>query len=91
MSDSLREVITEMCRRVGADPTSFDFKNNSWYMQYNWTEQECEQFRKWLSDYLYNNAKARRELMNWPIKRRKETDRLANEFVFMYGWKYYKE
>lgn len=87
-NESLTFVLQEMCNRVGADFNSIDFSDEQWYNKYEWTIQECKQYKEWLSDYLYNNAKARRELSSCSLKKRYYTDRLANEFVFMYGWKY---
>lgn len=92
MNDSIIFILKEMCARVGADFDSINFQEESdWYNKYEWTIQECKQFEKWLSDYLYTNTKARNEVMAFPMKRRKSTDRLANEFVFMYGWRYHKD
>lgn len=87
-SDSLKFVLEEMCRIVGADYNSIDFSEDRWYIKYEWTTQECKQFQKWMSDYLYNNAKARREIMHYPSKRKKSINELCEWFTFQYGWRY---
>lgn len=76
-----------MCRRVGTTYDEIDFDANYWYVSCEWTEQEEIMFKKWLSDYIYNNTEARNELMDHPIKRKKYTDSFATWFVFQYGWK----
>ena len=90
-SESLKFVLEEMCKRVGADFNAIDFSEERWYIKYEWTTQECKQFREWLVDYLYNNAKARRELMQYPTKRKKALNDVAVWFTFQYGWSYCKE
>lgn len=84
----LKIVLEEMCKRVDVDYNSLDFSDDMWYNKYTWTIKECKSFEKWLSDLVYNDTKARNELMRFPIKRRKNCDMLAAEFVFNYGWKF---
>ena len=90
-SESLQEVLKEMCNRVGADYESIDFSSERWYINYSWTLQEEKQFEKWMVDYLYKSAKARREIMNHLIKRKSYLEKVAREFTFMYGWSLAKE
>lgn len=89
-SESLQEVLKEMCNRVGADYDSIDFSDERWYNKYEWTVQEQKQFQKWLVDYLYKNAKARKEIMNHSIKRKSYLEKVATEFTFRYGWSFAK-
>jgi len=85
-SESLQEVLKEMCNRVGADYDSIDFSNGTWYNSYEWTLQEEKQFEKWLANYLYKSAKARKEIMNHSIKKKSYLEKAAREFTFQYGW-----
>jgi hypothetical protein len=87
-SKSLKIVLTEMCRRVGTTPDKVNFKDERWFSECNWTKEECNSFEKWLSDLVYHNTKARNELMQHPIKRRKYCNDFARSFTFNYGWKY---
>ena len=80
-------VLRKMCKMVGADPNKINFKKNNWYWDFSWTEQDEHDFINWLSEYLLDNADARSELMNNPIKNKKRTEALAREFVLNYGWK----
>lgn len=90
MNESLQFILKEMCNRVGADFKSIDFQDGKWYLSYEWTEEESKQFEKWLSDYLYNNTKARKEIMTITVKRRRYTNEAAQWFTFMYGWKFFE-
>ena len=85
-SESLQEVLKEMCRVVGADYDSIDFSDERWYNKYEWTLQEEKQFENWMVEYLYKNAKARREMMNHSIKRKSYLEKVAREFTFQFGW-----
>ena len=88
--ETLKTILTEMCQRVGADYATIDFQDEKWYHRYEWTQDEDIDFQKWLVDYLYNNTKARNEVMSVPIKRKSHLKKFANWFTFMYGWKYKK-
>jgi len=87
MNESLQFVLKEMCNRVGANYNSIDFSDQTWYNKYEWTIQEEKQFEKWMVDYLYKDAKARKEITNHSIKRKSYLEKVAKEFTFMYGWK----
>jgi len=81
------KIITKMCSIVGANPKDIDFKKKGWYLDYSWTEKEQNNFIKWLSDYLYNNSGARKEIMALPLKNRVNTKGVAMMFVLNYGFK----
>ena len=87
MNEYLINILKEMCLRVGAYYDKIDFKSNDWYLQYFWNEEEEKDFVNWLSDYLYNNTKARNSLVTFPRKNKKETRKVAEEFVWNYGWR----
>jgi hypothetical protein len=79
----LNHIVEELCRRVKApypppDATKYDVDD------FTWTEEELENFRKWLSDYLYSI----------PMFKRRGKKYIAKEveyFIFQYGWDYDKE
>ncbi|MBU1067589.1 hypothetical protein KKE60_07355 [Patescibacteria group bacterium] len=84
----LEIVLQEVCKRVGAPCEGIDFKKDRWFEDYSWTMKEEESFTNWMVDLLYNNSSARRELTGHCGKNKKMCERAAQEFVFMYGWKY---
>jgi len=79
-------ILKEMFRRVGADYDTFDFDKEHWYNDYHWTIEENEDFINWLTDYLYNNSKARKELMSYTRKNKKACRSTASWFNLMWGW-----
>ena len=94
MNETLRTVLKEMFKRVGLKNKDFDkafktgaFKKDNWYMIHEWTIAEQKKFEKWLVDYLYNSKKAREQLCELPWKNRRHLKRVAQMFVFQYGWK----
>ena len=86
-SESLQIILKEMCNIVGADYNSIDFSESQWYNKYEWTTQEEKQFEDWMVNFLYENSKARKEIMNTSIKRKLYLQKVAKEFTFQYGWK----
>jgi len=83
-----QRVIEKMCKVVGADINKINFKKKEWFTKHSWTEEEQDEFTKWLSKYLYNNREAREELMACPIKCKRSTDGVARMFMLNYGWKF---
>jgi len=81
------KIIRKMCNVVGADINKIDFTKPDWYTKYKWSEEEQEKFTTWLSEYLYDNSEARKELMAMPIKDKKTTNGAARIFMLNYGWK----
>jgi hypothetical protein len=86
----LEIILSEMFRRVGDTYSSDKTKDNFWYYAHEWTESEERDFVDWLTEYLYNNKEARKELMAFPTKNKNRCDRVSNYFVLWYGWKYKK-
>jgi aromatic ring-opening dioxygenase catalytic subunit (LigB family) len=85
MEKHLKEILDNMCLVVGAK--DLDFKKDGWFMEYEWTEEEQEQFRKWIVKYLTENKEARQELMKWPRKHKATIEKFSREFIFNYGFK----
>lgn len=81
-------VIKKMCNMVGADYRKINFKGNKWFMKYSWTEEQQEEFKKWMEDYLYKSSDARRGIMIHNIKNKKIIKETVAFFVFNYGWKF---
>jgi len=84
MNEYLKEILTEMCRRVNA-PFSVVNSTKDWYLKYSWTLLEEESFENWLVEYLKTHKEARK-LMRLPTTKKKELKRFAKNFTSNYGW-----
>lgn len=84
-------VLQKMCEYVGADYNKIDFSKENWYSEYSWSEKKQDEFINWMVDYLYNNNKARKEILAFShIKKKSKIRESVNWFVFNYGWAYEK-
>jgi len=86
-TEHLQVALRKMCNMVGADPDKIDFKSHNWFWQYTWTKEQEQEFIQWFADYLYNNTKARQELLHANRKNKKYCRKAAEQFVWNYGWK----
>jgi len=91
MNEYLKEVLVEMGRRVGANMEEIDTKSKDWFMEYEWTIKEQDDFKKWMVNYLYTNGKARRTLFALSGRSKKLIRKTVDMFVFQYGWKFKEE
>ena len=97
--DTLREkfsnhlviILKEMCKRVGVDYDKVYFYKDGWYSEHTWTEEEYDDFRKWLLDYLYNSTEARKQIMTFPYTTKKQIKKAVDMFGLQYGWKFTRE
>ena len=85
MNKYLKEILNKMCSIVGTTYDKIDFKSDDWYLQYEWTEKQEEEFRRWLIDYLYINDRARRELTAC-VKQKSHISKAVSMFLLCYGW-----
>ena len=74
-----------MCKRVKTRYEDINFKKPNWFHDFQWTQKQEDNFKEWLTNYLKTNKEAREELMQSP--RLKGYIKIANEFLFQYGWK----
>ena len=84
-------ILKEMCKRVGADYNKVYFHKEGWFSKYTWTEEEYNDFLKWLVDYLYKSNDARKELMEYNYKTKKHIKKAVDMFGLCYGWKFKRE
>lgn len=80
------KVLKKMCKVVGADFDTIDFKKDNWYHDYQWTDKQEDAFRKWMINYLSSKLEARREFGLWsgaPTY----IERTVAMFLLNYGWK----
>ena len=70
--------LKEMFLRVGEIYPNKDLTNDpDWYMLREWSEQEQDDFEKWMIIYL-------RKALKWT---KKMAYKEASFFILMYGWK----
>ena len=86
----LAVVLKEMCKQVGADYKTMDFKTQEWFWKHSWTQEQEDDFVKWLAEYVSNDKDARNTLMEYPLKTNKATKEFAEEFAWNYGWRLWK-
>lgn len=83
-----KDILSEMCKRVGVAPDEIDFSEPQWFMKYTWTREEQEEYKKWLMDYFVLNKKSIGEISKFPrLFNKKSAEKLANEVIFNYGWR----
>ena len=87
MPEHFREMIIEMCKRVKCDYNTFNFDQKEWFCEYQWTDKEQDEYRKWAIDYLKKNKKARREIMSVNSSNKIFLERAINMFLLNWGWK----
>ena len=83
----LTPILTEMCSRVGVDASTFDFEDPTWYTKYQWTIEEEGEFKVWLCRWIAHNRQIARGLWdNVHSLDKKSRMKIADAFVFSYGW-----
>jgi hypothetical protein len=85
-SKHLTIVLKKMFEMVGAEYDESIFEKEDWYRLHEWEERDSEGFIKWLSDYLYKNKDARKEIMAVPSKDKNSCENVARMFDLSYGW-----
>lgn len=84
---NIQEILNKMCEFVGANIEDVDFNNQQWYWTHSWDEKTQNEFIDWLVEYLKKNNDARNNIMRFPRKNSKQIRKVAEWFVFNYGWK----
>jgi hypothetical protein len=83
MTDNLKQVLEKM---FSYSPYKFSekfTKKENWFLKYQWTQAEEDEFKEWLSEFLKKNWEGITERK--PLDKRFR-DKAAGEFVFTYGW-----
>lgn len=86
MTKHLKIILTKMCEWVDADVNTLDFSEQEWYHKYTWADEQQNEFKAWMINYLKTNKEARYELMAFPNTDKKRIEKLVDEFIFNYGW-----
>lgn len=87
MKQHLKAILTKMCEWVNADYNTIDFSEQEWYYKYAWTDEQQNEFKGWMINYLRKNKEARYELLAFSTTDKKRLEKAVNEFIFNYGWK----
>jgi len=84
----ISEIVVKLCTYVDADPKTINFIDDEWFMQYSWTTNDEEDFKKWLLKKVKNSEEWRVELLrDRSMKKTKYLKKFTEEFVMNYGWK----
>lgn len=82
-SEDMKEILTEMCKRVGVDAKTFDFKKENWFWEHEWTKEEENDFCTWLGKFLKKH-----KYVGSGTKHGKDWGEYeAEKLLFNYGWK----
>ena len=81
-----RPIFEELARRVGKTLDDIDLgERTEWpYWKYTWTEEEEEDWMKWLTDWMYKN---RRTLEMSYASKKMIREKIVPFWVLIYGWK----
>jgi hypothetical protein len=85
--ETFKTILKEMCKRVRVPYSKINFDEPEWYNKHCWSQKQQENYVEWMTNYLYTNSIARKEILNFPTKSKKQIERAVKEFVFSYGWK----
>lgn len=83
----LTKILKKMFTYVKEKYTPEYVKQPEWFCKHTWTIKQQNKFTDWMVDYLYNNAEARREIMSFPRKNKKDIKEVVDWFLFGHGWK----
>jgi hypothetical protein len=86
LTKHLTIILEKMFEGTGIEFSEDYVNQDSWYLNYAWPEVIQENYTTWLTGYLYNNAEARKELMNFPQKNLKQCKKVAEQMVLFFGW-----
>lgn len=81
-SKEMDEIFQEMCKRVGA-PVEVVDSSLYWFNEYEWTEEEQEDFKKWLIGYLKKHRKG----FGLEGATDSRVEHTANLYILNFGWK----
>jgi len=68
-----------------------DASDPHWFHGHTWSRQKEQEFKDWLISYLASNKHAFHELSNGIWRNKKNIAKLADDIIFMWGWKTEKE
>jgi len=84
---NLKTIMEKMCFYAEVDYEKVDFSAKDWMLKYTWTQEQSDNFEKWLSKFLRDNINAQRELFEMTIKTKRLLQLAVNQFVAFYTFK----
>jgi hypothetical protein len=87
MTDHFEIIMKEMFKRVGEQWDEEYPKQKQWFSKHSWTQEEQNDFNKWMVDYLYNNLEARKQVLTSRVKNKRMIQKAVNWFLLDFGWK----
>ena len=85
--EDIEHIMTEMFNRVNETYTPEYVKQENWFMEKEWSQEEQEDYMNWLEKEMLKEWKLLKCLMSIQNKSKKNIKRFANEFVLNYGWR----
>jgi hypothetical protein len=87
MGEHLKIILQRMFEQSGHIFSEKFTQKKNWFWKHTWTLAEEQEFIEWLTNYLYINSGARKELMGHSGKNKSICKAFARMFTFNYGWK----
>jgi len=86
ISIHLRIILQKMFENTSIEYSDEYVQSDNWYLDYQWTKEQEQEFINWLANYLSENADAREELLYSKVKSKKMCGLAAKQFVTFFGW-----
>lgn len=83
----LIKILKKLCKMVDTDFKKMNFAKENWYLQHEWTNEQENEFRIWLTSLLKHSSKARNSIMIHNIKDDVFISKFVESFILFYGWK----
>jgi len=82
------KILKKMCKIVGADYNTMDFRSPDWFNKHSWTTKEEDRFFEWLAKYFFEHWDAVSEIFKYVgCKNKKNARKYSLAFVANYRWK----
>ena len=65
---------------------SIDFKNDSWFNDLTWTQEQEDKFKDWVIDYIMNNKYAGKEVISVRTYSKKVLNKWFSWWNLSYGF-----
>lgn len=86
IKEHVRIVLQKMFEGTGIEYSDEYVKQEYWFCNYQWTDKQHSDYVEWLTDYLYKNKEARKQIMTTPTKIKSLCRLCAEGFAAMFGW-----
>lgn len=87
MNKHLEYILKKQCEYVGITINDIDITKDGWYNEYEWTEEQENDYKKWLKNELKTNHELRKELTKLPYRAPEvRLDAAVNWILLFCGW-----